>query len=539
MADGKLAKKPNFLFIITDQHRADHLGCYGNPLVRTPHIDSLAAAGTRYERFYVANPVCMSNRCSLMTGRMPSSHGVYSNGTALSLDSRTFVERLAEEGYNTALIGKSHLQTMTGRQPAWAPAEMDYVFDDNDLPQEANRTLRRGEGYLNEDPGSWEDPEFSIALPYYGFGHVDLCTMHADRVGGSYTRWLKAKGGGWSELRGPENAIPDERYSTPQAWRTRLPEELYPSAYVGDKTIEFLQGHISQTKSPNTGDAPFFIQCSFPDPHHPFTPPGKYWDMYDPDDIQLPESFGKGTTQIEQYLRKELRDGNAQRNAENPFAVTEREAREAIALTYGMITMIDDQIGRILSELDRLGLRDNTVVIFNSDHGDYMGDHGLMLKGPLHLHGMLRVPCIWNDPEAKAKTVTTRLGQTIDIPATILHRAGIRSWYGMQGNSLLAQQDETTNTERTALLIEDDRQRINLGFSRFQKIRTLITDRYRLTIGYPDADNELYDLETDPGEMHNLWDDPSSADIRTRLIEAMTRKMLEMTDPVPLASSYA
>lgn len=534
MGAKKQEERPNFLFIITDQHRADHVGCYGNDIVQTPHIDSLARTGIRYDKFYVANPVCMSNRCSLMTGRMPSTHGVYSNGTSLSLDARTFVQRLTDEGYRTALIGKSHLQTMTGLQPAWQPDKADYVFDDNDVPLEANITQRRGKEYLNEDPGSWSDPEFSVTVPYYGFGHVDLCTMHADRVGGNYTQWLKAKPGGWNDKRGQANAIPDDRYSTPQAWRTQLPEELYPSAFVGDKTIEYLQAH--QTTA---ADSPFFIQCSFPDPHHPFTPPGKYWDMYDPEDIPLPQSFGAGSTQIEKYLRDQFESGTAQRNAENPFAVTEREAKEAIALTYGMITMIDDQIGRILGELDRLGLRENTIIVFTSDHGDYMGDHGLMLKGPLHLHGMLRVPYIWNDPSVAAQeTISSQLGQTIDIAATILDRAGINPYYGIQGLSLLGQND-ASGADRNALLIEDDRQRINLGFSRFQKIRTLITEQHRLTIGYPDAANELYDLRKDPGEIHNLWDDPAAADVQHHLLDTLTRKMLEMTDPVPLASSYA
>jgi len=109
--------RPNFLFFITDQHRADYLGCYGHPLLRTPHIDSIAARGTRFERFYVATPVCMPNRATLMTGRMPSLHGVRSNGIPLSLAANTFVDALRASGYATALVGKSHLQNFTGQPP--------------------------------------------------------------------------------------------------------------------------------------------------------------------------------------------------------------------------------------------------------------------------------------------------------------------------------------------------------------------------------------------------------------------------------------
>ncbi len=112
-----MANRPNFLFIITDQHRADHLGCYGNPIVRTPNIDRLADNGTRFERFYVATPICMPNRATLMTGRMPSLHGARQNGIPLSLTATTFVDILRAAGYDTALVGKCHLQSINGNRP--------------------------------------------------------------------------------------------------------------------------------------------------------------------------------------------------------------------------------------------------------------------------------------------------------------------------------------------------------------------------------------------------------------------------------------
>lgn len=117
--------QPNFLVFVTDQQRADHLGCYGNNIVRTPHIDGLAAAGTRFERAYVANPVCMPNRGSMMTGRMPTNHGTRGNGIPLPLESVTFADVLAEFGYRTALIGKSHLQNMEDKPPALPPRTVE------------------------------------------------------------------------------------------------------------------------------------------------------------------------------------------------------------------------------------------------------------------------------------------------------------------------------------------------------------------------------------------------------------------------------
>ena len=521
-------KQPNILLFITDQHRADHLGCYGNAQVKTPHIDALATRGTRYDRFYVANPVCMANRASLMTGRMPSSHGVYSNGTPLSIHSRTFVQRLLEEGYHTALIGKSHLQTITGREAAWKPDPARYQYDERGQPVEAQSPNRRGQQYLNEDPRSWAEPGFSTETPYYGFEKVTMVTGHGDEAGGDYEQWLKAQPGDWNMRRGEPNAIPVPGIVTPQAWRTQLPEALYPSAYIGGETVDYLQAHT--VKDTNQ---PFFIQCSFPDPHHPFTPPGRYWDMYDPDEIALPSGFGRGDTHLDNYLHEAFEQGRAQRSTQMPYAVNEREVREAIALTYGMIALIDDQVGVVMAELERLGLVEDTLVIFTSDHGDYMGDRGLMLKGPLHLHGLVRVPFIWADPRNRHARVSRELGQTIDISASIMDHARVSPYYGIQGRVL------EKDPEVDALLIEDSRQRVNLGFDRFQGLRTLITKTHRLTIGEPDAGNELYDLIADPDERHNLWQDPARMEMRAALLDALVRKMIAMQDPVPLAPFYA
>ena len=297
-------------------------------------------------------------------------------------------------------------------------------------------------------------------------------------------------------------------------------------------TLDYLENHAS-----SDDDAPFFIQCSFPDPHHPFTPPGKYWDMYDPDDMPIPETLDTGDSSMEVFLKDQLANGEAKRDTQMPYAVNAREAQEAMALTFGMITMIDDQIGRILGKLKELGLDEDTVIIFTSDHGDYMGDHGLMLKGPLHLQGMIRVPFIWSDPDSRKSATTSSLGQTIDISSSILDRAGINPYWGIQGTSLTGDISGKQPTNRDAILIEDDRQRINLGFTRFQKIRTLITEQYRFTLGYPDARDELYDLKADPGETNNLWD--SEPELRAELTDQLMRITLEYQDPTPLATAVA
>jgi arylsulfatase A-like enzyme len=195
--------------------------------------------------------------------------------------------------------------------------------------------------------------------------NAQLVTGHADEVGGDYERWLKAEGGDWNARRGRKNGLPDDRIATPQAWLTGLPEELYPTSYIAQQTEKYLQTRGEESK-------PFFIQCSFPDPHHPFTPPGKYWDMYDPDNIELPKGWRKGDVPLEKHLYREFETGTASRDGQMPYAATEGEIRKAIALAYGMFTMIDDQIGRVLRALQESGEAENTIIIFTSYHGDYM-----------------------------------------------------------------------------------------------------------------------------------------------------------------------
>lgn len=523
-----MTNKPNFLFIITDQHRADHLGCYGNSIVKTPNIDSIAKGGSRFDKFYVANPICMCNRASILTGRMPSLHGVRHNGIPLSTDSTTFVELLRSAGYRTGLIGKSHIQNMTG-----LPASIKYNSD-LELSQppeklrEADKRLRVGDPYEQENQLRWkEDETHRVKTPFYGFDEVLIANDHADRVTGDYEVWLKSKHPKADELRGPENALPDSRYNAPQAWRTRIPEELYSTSYIAMQSENFLEE--------NQGDQPFFLTMSFPDPHHPFTPPGKYWDMYNPDDIPLPESFQKGDIPPLHALRHAMEKGLGGRNSQDPFAVTEREAREIIALTYGSITMVDDAVGRVLATLDRLGLRENTVVCFTSDHGDYMGDHGLMLKLLMHYQGLVRVPFIWSDPgNSGGDLADSRLCSSIDISPTILHRAGLQPNVGVQGLNLFA-----NDIDRDGLVIEEDSQREMIGFDKPQRVRTYLEHDWRISLRHGESWSEMYDLKNDPQELTNLWSDPAYSSEKNRLLEAMLREVIALQDRSPLPTYRA
>lgn len=534
-----MAERPNFLYFITDQHRADYLGCYGHPVVKTPNIDSIAARGRKFTRFYVANPVCMPNRSTLMTGRMPSLHGVRSNGTPLSLRANTFVDALRLSGYKTALIGKSHLQNMTGMPPLRGRADPAEGY--TKLPAEfaeANKPIV-GEGpYDQEDPSRWKPGEpYDLTLPFYGYDHVDLCTEHGDRVGGHYYVWLKQRRPDADTLRDRDNGLPSD-YVCPQAYRTPIPEDLYPTSYITEKSLEWLE-HYAQGGS----DQPFFCMASFPDPHHPFTPPGKYWDMYKPEDMELPPSYDFGNREPLPHVAWALEQraaGNAVTTSQNAFSVDEREIREAMALSCGMITMIDDAVGRILAKLDELGLRDNTVLVFNSDHGDFMGDHRLLLKGPAHYHGLIRVPFIWSDPDGSTQGETDTLSGTVDVAATVLDRARIEPYNGIQGRSLLsAVRGQTEADAVPAMIVEDDQQRKYMGYDSPPRLRTVVEHRWRMTISQGNAWGELYDLRDDPHEMINLWDDPKHKDTRAEMFELLARRQMELVDESPLPTARA
>jgi arylsulfatase len=523
-----MSRRPSFLLFLTDQQRADQLGCYGNREARTPHLDALAARATVFDELHVATPSCMPNRASLFTGRMPSAHGLRLNGVELDHAELTFPELLRRAGYRTALVGKSHLQNITTVPPHWPPPG---------AARRAPETRERGVGaYGQECWRRWEDdPACTLGLPYYGFETVRLTINHGDEQYGDWRRWLRAQTPDADRLVGPENALPTPDLALAacgQAWRTRLPEELHPTRWIADETIAMLRERARD-------DAPFFVVCSFPDPHHPFTPPGRWWDLAAPADVALPASFTAAATAPHvAWLRAERDAGRAMKRGHAAWACTEQEAREAIALNHGLMGFVDDAIGRVLAALEVTGRANETIVAFSSDHGELLGDHQLLFKGGLHYRSLTRVACLWADPAEPARRVGA-LAQSIDLAPTFLARAGLDAPNGMQGMSLLPLVRGETQTLRDAVLIEEEGQRRDFGRSRRVRMRSLVDARHRLTLYDGEAAGELYDRDTDPLEAVNRWDDPACAHVRAALMERLTRAMLAATDesPYPLASA--
>lgn len=520
-----MTDRPDFLFIMTDQHRADWLGCYGHPVVRTPHLDAIAAGGTRFEQFFAATPVCMPNRASFMTGRYPTVHGLRYNGCVLSERANTFVDVLRAGGYRTAAIGKSHLQPFTDSEP--------FARDTFEAGPIEEAWKPDGRSYDFEEPARYcSDRRFAVPTPYYGFDHVDMVTGHGDRAGGHYSQWFRETFPNWRELTDPANELA-HNYTCPQAFRTPIPEEAYPTSYIRDSAVSHL--------STNAGsEAPLFTFVSFPDPHHPFNPPGRYWDMYSPEEFDLRIRYEDHENPPPPLLhaRAEFEAGRLPKVRQMSFMAGDAHIREAMALTAGMITMIDDAVGAIIDALKASGRYENTVIVFNSDHGDFLGDFNLMLKGAWPKDAITRVPMIWSDPERRHAAATGALASTVDLAPTILERAGLRPYFGIQGKSFLPVLDGKT-APRGHLLIEFNDGGKRMGFDPAARVRALVTPEWHLTVYKDEPWGELYDRTTDPDHLKNLWDSPEHAAVRAELVLALTHELIAQMDESPRSKRLA
>jgi arylsulfatase A-like enzyme len=514
--------RPNFVVIMTDQQRWDHLGAYGNRVVQTPHLDALAREGLRAEGFHVSNPICQPNRACLASGQLSTVNGCRQNGIPLALDTTTYADVLRAAGWRTALIGKAHFQNVTD-----IPAPPRHPRGTGTPPPgaalRARRDQRCGPEYGHEVRTLWaRQPDHALPLPYYGFEHVRLCIGHGDQVEGHYTAWLRARDPAADRLRGPANALDDPATRVAQCWQSALPEELHPTTYIAEEAEHFLAA-----QSPDT---PFLLQVSFPDPHHPFTPPGRWWSMYDPADVDLPATFHRpllARNDLPEAALRAYRMGGADPNSHWPFHLDEPAMRRILALNYGSISFIDAAVGRIMAALRARGFDEDTVVVFMSDHGDYMGDHGTVLKMGLHFRSVIRVPFLWRDTAARrAPGVLHRQASAIDFAPTLLQRAGLQIPLGVQGRDILA-----PDAGDPPVLIEDPGIAVFADADARSAIVTLVHEGWRLSL-LEDAPGwgELYNTTEDPEETTNRWADPGAALMRARMLEAMARRQMELRD---------
>lgn len=289
----------------------------------------------------------------------------------------------------------------------------------------------------------------------------------------------------------------------------------------------------------NRSDEPFFAVCSYPDTHHPFSPPGRYYDIYDPADVAVPARFDDPQERsTPQYKRMRKRRGQPLKAHVNPFSPIEPEFREMAAKAYGMISIVDDAVGRLLATLEESGLADNTIIVFISDHGDMFGDHGMMLKPAMHYDGCIRVPLLIKTP-GKVAGVSNSLVGSIDLAATISAMAGVEPHHGMQSHDLTPLLDDPTLTPRDSILIEEDQVHDMVHTGRPLRMRTLLTNEARLTLYDGQEHGELFDRVSDPEEMRNLYGLQEGAVLQAEMTNRLTREMMSNSDISPRPTAFA
>ena len=323
---GGETRRPNVLVIIADQLRADHLGFAGNQVVRTPHLDRLAAQSMVFTEATVTNPTCMPNRASLLTGRWPSTHGTRCNGITMDPDANNLVKQLSCGGYLTRAVGKLHHQNMGWDFEPIQRAEIEATDPLLLDPRSSNaNTQSRPEGWDQWENAAAHAEDF-IPLPegYYGYQQVDLVIGHGDRPGGHYVHWARERGIDPVAVGGAENA-PKRLNTWDQVYQTGIPAELHPSSYVGERA----EAHLAEFAE---SAEPFFMFVSFPDPHHPFSPPEGYADMYSPDEVELPIGFYQDHAKSPSHIHRMFdRRGEPNEDPTMTFAADEAQYRQAAA----------------------------------------------------------------------------------------------------------------------------------------------------------------------------------------------------------------
>jgi arylsulfatase len=484
-----MTKNPNIIMILCDELRADALGCYGNTIIDTPNIDRLATMGTRFDQCMVTQPTCTPSRASILTGCYPSAIRSRMVGCYTPDDTRFLPRILSENGYRTASIGKLHLVPQG--------AEPDVI---------ASR--------LESEDGT-----------YYGFREIDLVNGHGDRCfGPQYSKWLNERVPDLAERLERKQPYPDGV----NTYTWELPEEVHSSHYIADRTIEFLEQADKQ---------PFFLHVSFPDPHYPFTVPEPYASQYNPDDMPPPihpinEEDDMPPLHTQVYRRQNTADIHpdgrpVDRVIGTPPHVysdyTVEDWQQVKAIYYGMVALLDDCIGRILNTIDQLDLMDNTIIVFLSDHGDYLGDHGFYGKG-LPYDSVLRVPVIWAGSGIKTAGIIDSVESTLDIASTLLDMISISEPEAMQGKSLKTLLGGENQKRLSVVMTENDDDFAGV------RMRTITTKRWRLTYYLNEPFGELIDRENDPNETHNLWNNPEYDSVKQDLFNQLMNEVLASID---------
>lgn len=425
--------RPNILIFHCDQLRQDCLGFNGNADVHTPNLDRLASDSINYEKHYTVYPICTPSRYSFWSSLYVHQHGAWDNQATLPSGYPTFPGILREHGYRTAAVGKMHMN----------PTYQDIGFSEMELAEQ------NGIGRFEDDYHQWLTDN----------GRIDRFDLH-HQSGIFY-----------------EEGKP-HLYDMCQCAESDLEERFYSTEWITQRA----EAQIERWEA----DSPSLLMVGYVSPHHPFDPPAPYSTMYDPEKLRL----------LDGYTEKALRhDIKANGTAMDYARLSETDIRSIMAAYYGMISEIDDGIGRLLRLLKKKGLYENTMIIFTSDHGEYMGYHHMMLKCNYLYEPLAKIPLLIKYPEQKcAGQKDSRMCENIDVAPTVLEACGFEPPASMQGKSLLAEDSREFVFSEGQYGTESEPR---IGYM-------LRTNRYKLLVQGSMENAMLFDMEKDPDELENV-----------------------------------
>lgn len=481
-----MATPPNILWICTDQQRWDTLGCYGNRFVHTPVLDQLSAGGVHFQNAFCQSPVCTPSRASFLTGRYPRTTRCRQNGQEIPEDEILVTKLLADAGYTCGLAGKLHLSPC---HPSVCPVEERRIDD----------------------------------------GYSEFLWSHHSGNGwetNAYHQWLKGKGKRYAERPHPDS-----------------PHVAFGPDVDDHQTTwcaEMASNFIRKYADPGT---PWLYSVNFFDPHHPFDAPESLMARYEPilGDIPLPaytlgELEGKPPWQLREHSRA---------YGGYPFAeMSDMDHRLVRASCFAMCDLIDQQVGRMLQALEETGQLENTLVVFMSDHGEMLGDHGIYLKGAHFYEPAVHVPLILSMPGTLPAQEIHELAELTDLAPTFLEAAGLPMHLGMQGRSIWeglqdpgvdgVGREDVYCEYYNAMPAKWDEWHTGHKDSATQDHATMLrTATHKIVVPHGHDCGELYDLGKDPCETRNLWGEPAHATTQLDLMKRLTDRMAYTVDSLP------
>ena len=481
------ANRPNILWYCADQQRWDTIHALGNPHIRTHALDALAAGGVAFERAYTQSPICTPARATFLTGRYPASHHVYRNGNAyFPAHEKLVTKRLAEAGYDCALVGKLHLAAAKHFEVRTDDGYRVFLWSHHPTPDQA-------------------------------YGH-------------DYENWLKHEKG----------VDPAELYAHVNYFcGPGVPAQYHQTTWCSEMAMRF----ISERR-----DRPWMISVNPFDPHGPFDAPPEYLSRYRAADMPLPRFRESDLERQRQFLaidqqtkhaedprvRKHIVPVSADGHDAIASAHNDYDALEVKANYYAMIEQIDEQFARIMQTLRDTGQLENTLVIYMSDHGELLGDHGLILKGCRFFDGLVRVPLIMSWPGQFVQGLrSAALVETIDVAPTLMDACGLGVPESMQGKSLLPLLRGQADPQFHKPVVRSE-YRDAMGGHRDHSQASMVFDgRYKSAFYHGHDLAELFDHENDPNEFDNLWLQPGHEALKLAQMRLHMQTMMSTTDLGP------